>query len=396
MCDNFTYISNAIEGENALAKLGEEVCKIVPESSDALFLYDEHEKCQTVRDALGRFCKIDGKKVEIDSAGECQKFVPNEQCKIIVGAGGSKCVNVAKYICTKYSLPLVFVALEQSCHDYLTSASTLFCNGYPEVYNVTPPMKVIADCALLNDGDDNVKGYGATCARLVTLFDEDVKRAMGECVDNESYTYLLGEISDLIESEKSGLCKRRVMQSALRVSYALEKMHAYTDGCRQSAQVLRLIKREESKSQAENEMMLSPLVMACYLLGICLDDGKSVRAPDNNAQIDNMYKLLGISPLMAINVISRHEKLESLQRKIHCLKVYRTELIDRGERYRKVLQFVQNRAKRLYKDRGFSYNKYLDGQTVKTCFALAPEMRGKKTLFSLMKQTGLMRAFLSK
>jgi hypothetical protein len=109
-----------------------------------------------------------------------------------------------------------------------------------------------------------------------------------------------------------------------------------------------------------------------------------------------MYKLLGISPLMAINVISRHEKLESLQRKIHCLKVYRTELIDRGERYRKVLQFVQNRAKRLYKDRGFSYNKYLDGQTVKVCFALAPEMRGKKTLFSLMKQTGLMRAFLSK
>jgi hypothetical protein len=76
--------------------------------------------------------------------------------------------------------------------------------------------------------------------------------------------------------------------------------------------------------------------------------------------------------------------------------VYRTELIDRGERYRKVLQFVQNRAKRLYKDRGFSYNKYLDGQTVKVCFALAPEMRGKKTLFSLMKQTGLMRAFLSK
>lgn len=399
MSDNFTCISDAIEGESTLEFLGEEVGKVAPEGSEVLFLYDEREKCQTVRDVVGRFCKIDSVKISDCTLVKCQKIIPSEQCRAVVGAGGRECVNVAKYVCTKYSLPLIFVALEQSCHDYLTGASTLFFNGYPEIYSVKPPVKVIADATLLEGGDENARGYGATCARLVTLFDEDVKRAMGESVDNQTYAYLLAEICDLIECEKNGLTARRVMQSALRVSYALEKMRAYTDGCRQSAQVLGLLKNranEKSKTQAENESILAPFVMACYLLSICVDNGTGVYVPDNNAQIDIMYRLLGVSPLTAIKVVNKHESLNGILQKIHCLKVYKSELIRRGEIYRKVLEFAQNRVKRLYKDRGFSYNKYLDGRTVKRCFALAPEMRGKQTLFSLMKQTGIAKAFLSK
>ena len=66
----------------------------------------------------------------------------------------------------------------------------------------------------------------------------------------------------------------------------------------------------------------------------------------------------------------------------------------KGEIYDITLSFGLMRFNRLFKDKGYSYNNYLDADSLKLCFALAPEMREKFTFFTLLKQTGMLEGFL--
>jgi hypothetical protein len=57
--------------------------------------------------------------------------------------------------------------------------------------------------------------------------------------------------------------------------------------------------------------------------------------------------------------------------------------------YEKALNFALTRIKRLYKDRGYSYNNYMTKNDLHECVRLAPETCGKTTLFTVMKGFGL-------
>lgn len=107
-----------------------------------------------------------------------------------------------------------------------------------------------------------------------------------------------------------------------------------------------------------------------------------------------MVRALGMSPFRAADKLTAGMPPAELNRYIHILREYRDELMFKAEIYEKTLSFALKRFKRLYKDKGYSYNNYLDADSLKLCFALAPEMREKFTFFTLLKQTGMLEGFL--
>ena len=78
------------------------------------------------------------------------------------------------------------------------------------------------------------------------------------------------------------------------------------------------------------------------------------------------------------------------------MREYRSELTRKAVIYEKTLSFALKLFKRLYNDKGYSYNNYLGAEDLKVCIALAPEMREKFTCFTLMKQLGLLEGFISR
>ena len=101
--------------------------------------------------------------------------------------------------------------------------------------------------------------------------------------------------------------------------------------------------------------------------------------------------MLGISPFRAHKIVSKVENLSFVKEKLYRLSLYRAQMLNRAKIYRKTLVFTALKQKRLYKDKGFSYNGYIGREHVKRILPLVGEMRGKITLFSLLKQTGYLR-----
>ena len=51
--------------------------------------------------------------------------------------------------------------------------------------------------------------------------------------------------------------------------------------------------------------------------------------------------------------------------------------------------------KRLYKDKGYSYNNYVTANDLRICFALAPDVRGAGATLKIMRQAGYLEKLAS-
>lgn len=109
-----------------------------------------------------------------------------------------------------------------------------------------------------------------------------------------------------------------------------------------------------------------------------------------------MAKRFGISPVVLTKNLGRYVPAGELARKIYCVREFAPDLDVKAAAYLGILDFAFKRFKRLYKDRGFSYNGYVRAEEKKLCFALAPDVGSAFTLLDLARETGLTDALIQR
>lgn len=394
-----------IAGKGVLAGLNDRLSALVPERGKVLCVLDgRFAAAETVYGIVTRKFRAERSPEGLCASRKYAHGIrAGEDVKAVVCAGGGGAADVAKYVAARYGLPAVVVALSQATAGYMSPSSMLEADGgFTEVYKTGSPAFTIMDTALLKDDDElNAAGFGEICSRLASLFDWELSHILrGE----EYYAEAASDAVKLIkyalsEAERGGLSAEKIGRCAVLMSAVTERCKSSRMMCggeAQMAHAFKLLKRKEGENvrlQGENEMVFSVVTMRAYVAALSLI-GAPVAAPDNNVRLERMVRSLGINPFRAAGKLTAGMPPAELNRYIHILREYRAELMLKAGIYEKTLSFALKHFKRLYKDKGYSYNNYLDADSLKLCFALAPEMREKFTFFTLLKQTGMLESFL--
>ncbi|MBQ8882553.1 MAG: hypothetical protein IJY70_04075 [Clostridia bacterium] len=383
-------------GRGEIANFSTHFSSISPQGSLALVISDgKGENYETVGDAISRFYRITPLNNTDFTSETARKIKIESEVKLIISVGGQSAVGLGKFLAHKYGLKHIFIALSPVSVEYLTRYCTLCCrDGYPEVYSVLSPDLILCDDDLLMGGDELADGYGRICARLVALFDADIRYATCAERRDDAYAEILGTIRDLIKEKE--ITPSKVFRYGLVVSGALADMDWTGDASLQFSHAITMLKtRQEEKVEGvdKSDGLLANKILAVYESALTAPIKNCVYAPNNNHAITALTTLLGVNPFRARKIVSPFSSKTELDEKLYCLSLYRDELLNRLKIYRKTLVFTAEKQKRLYKDKGFSYNNYADRDSVRAVLPLLPEMRGKLTLFSLLKQTGYLRSY---
>lgn len=398
---------DVIVGSGALSCLNETVMRIVPEGAKVLFICDKRfRQVNTVYDVLTRKFRADKVEVKETSRKFALSVTAGEDVKAVVCAGGGSAADLAKYVAARYNLPLVCVALSQATAGYAVPSAMLEGEcGYIEVYKVAQPRFLIADTSLFENSDTlNAAGFGEVCSRLTAVFDWELSHVLkGEEYFGKKTAKAVKIIGDLLTAAQNGEADAaKIGNAAVKLSVTMAECGNSRLMCGGDAQLMHalnlLYKKcgKKVKLQGENEMMFSCIAMRIYLMLLARPLCQTVSVPDNNARLDLMSVKLGVNPLRALNKITDCVAYSDLSRMLHILREYRPELTRKAVIYEKTLSFALKLFKRLYNDKGYSYNNYLGAEDLKVCIALAPEMREKFTCFTLMKQLGLLEGFISR
>ena len=394
-----------IAGKGVLAGLNDRLSALVPERGKVLCVLDgRFAAAETVYGIVTRKFRAERSPEGLCASRKYAHGIrAGEDVKAVVCAGGGGAADVAKYVAARYGLPAVVVALSQATAGYMSPSSMLEADGgFTEVYKTGSPAFTIMDTALLKDDDElNAAGFGEICSRLASLFDWELSHILrGEEYSAEAASDAVKLIKyALSEAERGGLSAEKIGRCAVLMSAVTEHCKSSRMMCggeAQMAHAFKLLKRKEGENvrlQGENEMVFSVVTMRAYVAALSLI-GVPVAAPDNNVRLERMVRSLGINPFRAAGKLTAGMPPAELNRYIHILREYRAELMLKAGIYEKTLSFALKHFKRLYKDKGYSYNNYLDADSLKLCFALAPEMREKFTFFTLLKQTGMLESFL--
>ena len=207
---------------------------------------------------------------------------------------------------------------------------------------------------------------------------------------------LLGVIGSLLrQAEEEKITPFYMATAVLQVSEIIASLGSsrlYLGGESQLLSAFTLVKRKRSqpiKLWGESVLALASIAMRAYASFLALPSFSFVRIADNNTRLDRLISTLGLSVTTALKKITPLYEFDKADRLAFSLRSCKGELIERAVKYSRTLDFALIRFKRLYKDRGYSYNNYITSDILRSCIMLAPEMNGKFTLFSAMKQIGV-------
>ena len=142
-------------------------------------------------------------------------------------------------------------------------------------------------------------------------------------------------------------------------------------------------------------MLLALPLIRSYAAFFALLPALPVAVPDENLRAELLAKKLGISPFATVRGNAARNDFGDLGRKIYVLSEYRRDLAVRCVGIEKTLVFAAKRMKRLYKDKGYSYNNYVTANDLRICFALAPDVRGAGATLKIMRQAGYLEKLAS-
>ena len=253
-------------------------------------------------------------------------------------------------------------------------------------------IKIVFDPSVSCDPDRVAAGYGAICTSLVYLFEKEVRSVLSrEKYDRKVAADVLKVVAAAIKAETVSSPSEAVIRgiAALTGIFAGERFM----GGESVAKVAELLKKR--KSREENAAFLCRETLCVYRLVMRLIT-PAVRVPDVNARLDFMAKRFGISPVVLTKNLGGYVPAGELARKIYCVREFAPDLDVKAAAYLGILDFAFKRFKRLYKDRGFSYNGYVRAEEKKLCFALAPDVGSAFTLLDLARETGLTDALIQR
>lgn len=402
------HTKKIIVGDDAFSEILNVFDDYAPQGSRVLFINDSNIQCHDeVRRLISKKyrvsdCTVAGMKNDRSFA---EDVVIPEDAKLIACYGGGSVADVAKYVATKHRLPLIMIGASQSTSGYLAASSMLLNGGFTEVYKVLPPDAFIMDTARLSgDCNINAAGFGEICSRLTALFDWEFAHVLKNesyCKSIEKYVLLL--ISDTIkkinsfENETAKIIAASVIKLSLLLQYTGDS-RLMCGGDMQIFHALKMLyakKGLEFKLQGENEMLISGIAIKTYLAMFGCDDFGFTPPPDNNMRMDALVNNLGLSYKTAYSKIRPYVSYAELCRFSHCLNECRDELLFKLKTYEKILAGANKTFKRLYNDKGYSYNEYIAASDLALCIGLAPDVREKFTTLSYMKHLGVLDRYIS-
>lgn len=311
----------------------------------------------------------------------------------VIAAGGKKATENGKIAALGTGLPLVVFAFDPGYIGYGDRVfETTERDGSVTVRAAEGKIKIVFDPSVSCDPDRVAAGYGAICTSLVYLFEKEVRSVLSrEKYDRKVAAEVLKVVAAAIKAETVSSPSEAVIRgiAALTGIFAGERFM----GGESVARVAELLKKR--KSREENAAFLCRETLCVYRLVMRLIT-PAVRVPDVNARLDFMAKRFGISPVVLTKNLGRYVPAGELARKIYCVREFAPDLDVKAAAYLGILDFAFKRFKRLYKDRGFSYNGYVRAEEKKLCFALAPDVGSAFTLLDLARETGLTDALIQR
>ncbi|MFR6641520.1 MAG: HAD-IIA family hydrolase [Christensenellales bacterium] len=311
----------------------------------------------------------------------------------MIAAGGKKATENGKIAALGTGLPLVVFAFDPGYIGYGDRVfETTERDGSVTARTVNGKIKIVFDPSVSCDPDRVAAGYGAICTSLVYLFEKEVRSVLSrEKYDRKVAAEVLKVVAAAIKAETVSSPSEAVIRgiAALTGIFAGERFM----GGESVARVAELLKKR--KSREENAAFLCRETLCVYRLVMRLIT-PAVRVPDVNARLDFMAKRFGISPVVLTKNLGRYVPAGELARKIYCVREFAPDLDVKAAAYLGILDFAFKRFKRLYNDRGFSYNGYVRAEEKKLCFALAPDVGSAFTLLDLARETGLTDALIQR
>ncbi len=122
----------------------------------------------------------------LDAALELGAKLRSRSYDAVVGIGGGKTVDTAKYAATRWALPMVSVATSLANDGVASPVASLINDGIKGSYGVHIPIAVIVDLDFVGDGpeDHNRAGIGDVISNICALADWELARSVrGEPVD---------------------------------------------------------------------------------------------------------------------------------------------------------------------------------------------------------------------
>jgi glycerol-1-phosphate dehydrogenase [NAD(P)+] len=127
----------------------------------------------------------------LDAAMELGAKLRSRPYDAVVGIGGGKTVDTAKYAATRWALPMVSVATSLANDGVASPVASLINDGIKGSYGVHIPIAVIVDLDFVEDGPDDHSraGIGDVISNISALADWELAREMrGEPVDGLAAT----------------------------------------------------------------------------------------------------------------------------------------------------------------------------------------------------------------
>jgi glycerol-1-phosphate dehydrogenase [NAD(P)+] len=122
----------------------------------------------------------------LDAALELAAKLRSRSYDAVVGIGGGKTIDAAKYAATRWALPMVSVATSLANDGVASPVASLVNDGIKGSYGVHIPIAVIVDLDFVADGPEeyNRAGIGDVISNISALADWELAREVrGEPVD---------------------------------------------------------------------------------------------------------------------------------------------------------------------------------------------------------------------
>lgn len=167
----------------------------------------------------------------LEAAGDLQTELRNKHYDALVGIGGGRTLDVAKYAATRLALPMVAVATNLA-HDGIASpVSSLYHDGRKRSFGVSLPMAVVVDIDYVRSAPVRMvrSGIGDVISNLSAIEDWRLAaRERGEVLDGLAETFARTSAESMMYRE-DGIDSPRFL-TALAESLVLSGMAMATAG----------------------------------------------------------------------------------------------------------------------------------------------------------------------
>lgn len=400
----------------AVNKIGEAISQIMPIGIHILLVADKvtndiiGDRAERLLSRYGyRVSRHIYEKSPEPSVYQAEQVVIDEDVKLIMAVGGGVISDIVKYIGTVNKIPVYILATSPSTCGYLAPSAFLERNGYIEIFVAIAPLGLMFDTDTLKSATDQMlaAGYGEIISRSIALYDWLVASLVtGEKYCQELYEQATAVIDNVLaglEGARRGDINVSALlaESGLRLSaiaQLADNSRIMSGADTQMTHALQMLFWRENrtlKMTGENEFLFSGIVVKVYQTMLKSPVNSFIPPPDNNMRMEKLNEYFGISASLANLKIQPYLEKQTYNLYIYKLNEYRAELLKYINAVNEMLVKARTVFKRLYEDDGYNLLNYIEPSDVSICLGLAPDVREKFTMLTLMKHMGLLEQYIT-